>query len=518
MFKVDSENGIDWYRVVVTQYIPAKIIEVETDLDEEEAEDHAAKLTIECYWLENVRDVVSPVRSGSIVLYDDEIPGYDEATYVEDAVLAVAVDYTSLYYNDYEIDLGYAEILDSYVMEEAVSGTVTKVKSKKITIDGEVYELNENYAPVDENYPIKSKNDYTLYDYNGFVLASEKVAEEDNTQYGILLATSNKEDDWGDVTSKVKIFTAEGDEAQITVDSDYDDYPYATTLIKDGEILVAYEVNEDGELTAIKPVDDLKTPKYGQKMKTGGVLYGKQVNEEVVAFANIADPGDDAEWTVYDYDDLADADEVVVIAWEMNDDGVAAMKIGSLEDVDTVLGFITDVESVQNEDGDWVYDVTAFVDGKEVTYTTKKGVDVPIIDGPVALAKFTVDGYTAKAIEPAVCVGVDDAGVEFDKEDAHFYGSGPFVYDEGDFIFQVVDKNGQTLDVGRSGDIDNQIVAKGANVYSLSYDEGSLALDTSSYGKVKKGCAVVLMQLDEDSTEDGVWDTVIYSTSYVEPE
>jgi len=504
LFKLRSNNGKDYYRAVVTQYGPVLITGVETDLDEEDIEDgHTALLTVKAF--------VKNGRSVEGEYFDDEIPGYKADTYVEDAVLAVAIDYTTLGGQE----ALKPEILDSYVMEEAANGTVTKVKGSNITIDDEVYVLNENYAAVDGEQ-IKSKNDFILYDYNDFVLASEMVVEDPDIYYGIVTAVSHQEDEWGEATDKVKIFTEEGDTTPYTLNKDCKiHFALLDAQRLNPNDLIAYTFNEDGEINEIWQTADLTTPKTGKGVKTGNLLYGSQLVDEVVAFANIADPDEkDAVWKVYDLDDLKDAETVTVFAWDTttNKDGIPAMKIGSLEPVTTELGFVTKVEPVQNEDGDWVWDITAFVDGDEVTYTTKKGVEFKNYElGDVVLAKFTLDGKLVKAVELADCNGVDETTDSFGDFDAVFFGQGDRVIPGG--INTVVAKpEGRMLKFGQGESTVNQMVSTSANVYAANivFNEEeetiTVTFEKAKFGDIQQGSQVILMQLDDEA---GAWDNVI---------
>jgi hypothetical protein len=502
LFKLGSENGVDYYRAVITQYAPVTISAVETDLDEEDKDDgHSALLTLKVYFWDNTTSQLNTYEED---FFDDEIPGYDADTYVEDAVLAVAISYDN-----------YGSILDSYVMEELASGTVTKVKGSNITIDGEVYELSEYYAPID-GVKISSKKEYTLYDYNGFALASEQVVEDADIYYGIVIKTSHQVDEWEVATDKVKIFTEEGDTTPYTLaDECVKHFALVGATTLNPNDLVAYTLDEDGNINEFWQIEDLTQPKEGKGVKTGNLLYGNQLVDEVVAFANIADEGEDAVWKVYDLDDLKDADTVTVFAWDKvtNKDGIPAMKIGSLEPVTIELGFVTGIEPFENEDGDQAFDITGYVDGKEVTYTTKKNV---IFDnyqnGDIVLAKFTLDGDFVKAVELADCNGVDEPTNDFAGYDAVFFGAGNYVIPQGPEepggIKTVVAKEGNMLTFGEGEATVAQIIDGSANIYAVSFGEQRLVLEKAKNGlkDIQVGSHVILMQLDEESD---AWDTVI---------
>lgn len=493
LFDLDEKSGdLEAYKVVITKYFPAQITGVETDLDEEVLEEHAAEVTLK---------VFAGRDSDEFTLYDDEIPNFDASTYVEDAVIAVAPDFSEME--------GPAEeeltLLDSYVAEELVTGTVTKIKANTVTIDGTAYDLTEVYAAVDGK-AFAAKEEYTVYDYNGYAFASEQTSEETETFYGVLLKYNDSvgADDFGDgAVAKVKIFNAKGEEEVLTLAED-------ETVNADMNSLVSYELNEDGEALNITPANIPNKNWTGQAMKNGGILYGQEVSEDVVAFANTADEGEDAEWTVYDFDALEAADAVDISAYFDDEGALVALMVGSLEETSDTLALVTAVDRIQNADGDAAYEITAFVEGKEATYETKKADDAlnamyeafQDSELPAELAVLTFDGDLVKAAKAATVQGVETAGEDFPKDvDAVFYGEGSQAVDG---ILPVIEKNGNNLNVGSEDYIDNQSVA-GATVYYLNSD-GELEL--SSLSKIKAGKIVILMQISEDSS---TWDTVFFT-------
>jgi len=499
------------YRVVITHYEAAQITAVETELSKKELDaEHTAKLTL-------------TAAGDSVDFYDDEIAGYDKSTYVKDAVIAVAAN--------------GSEIIDSYVLKEMANGEVSEFKGSasapdSITIDGTAYTTTEDFVLLD-NANIDVKKEYALYDYNGFAIASLKTADNSVTYYGVVTAVGGKAaDDFGKPgDAKLMIVTAEGEETPFVVNADYakeSGYPYksVTTAGSITPELVSYKLNDNNEITNIAKKDGGNL--NGQNMKSGQILYGKEVSNDVVAFGK---SGDD--WVVYDVKALEAADAVNIAEFKNDGSKMAAILLtGNLEESTSTLGLVTKVEPITNGEGA-AYKITAYVEGKEVTYTTKKANDDMNAFAahfaqrdkqkePATLAKFELDGDLVKAVSVAKCVGVNKAGEEFPKYD----GTNKF-----DAVFYVgyngtpggevatlsrlpiQSKDGTSLDVGATDYIDFQAVT--GPVYYVN-ENGEL--EESSFSAIKKTTTVegqvtsgvVLINTNEKASG---WNIVIYGDS-----
>ena len=492
-------------KVVIMKYTPARITGVDTDVSDTDAEDGiTAYLTFD----------------GEPESANNKMAGYDAATYVEGAVIAVAMN--------------GEEVLDSYVLEEAASGEVTKTFSgPAFTIDGTKYESTGtgSYVAFDGDIKANDGKVYTLYDYNGYVIASvvEEEAASEEVFYGIETAYGTSRPDWSDETPsrQVKIFTTEGKTEIFTINEDvkvegepavvYADYD-AEEQSEEADFVgyfYAYTLNEDGEIAKIIGP---KEEGWSKAMTSGGTLNGYVVSEDVAAFYYDAE---EEAWTVKEYSDLEKAETIPVYYSIQNEDGeYVALIIGALEapaEPETVFGFVSGHEdySQGEEEGNFA-DVTLWIDGKEVTYPTAKGVyDNLNLDAFAAdaLVKVTLEDDSITAIAEVADFEAAGTPVEEFKGEAAYYNAAKTDSDattDEDFYTPVAAKTTSSLKFGTT-QVDIQNVSK-AVVY---YFDGK-KLEASSLSKIKTAndAAVQIYQVDADSQ---VWNIVVFVNDYVAP-
>ena len=492
---------------VVTQYRPAQITKVNTKVSKDEAaKGITAKLTL---------DTDAAVKSA-----DNTMVGYDESAYVEGAVIAIAVG------KEKQKDV----ILDSYVPEELVAGEVTKIKSGAYTIGGKDYNTSGVFKAFKGDLEVKGE--YTVYAYDEYMFASVKTAAPvAEVFYGVI--TANKTDQgegsgWSDETAPeptdwVRIFNPEGQYEELALAKDA---TVAEGVIVDRKVvpqLISYEKDEDGAITKISTATTDGAMK-DEPMKTGGVLYGKQVSEDVAAFALIPPATTDgkAEWKVYSFADLEAAKAIEVKAFFEEESGLVAMEVGSLEDAvepDVTLAFYTKATQIKNDTGT-AYDIDVFENGEAKTYTTvgttKNQADVTVIEAydtafqaknvPAELVVITFDGDLVKKVEAAKCIGktapVSDFTIDNAKYDAVFFGDGQLA---ANYNYIVRSISGNSLNVGLPTYINNQTVTDKAVVYYIN-EKGEL--EKSEFGNIEEGNRVILMQMDAKSS---TWDTVFFT-------
>lgn len=452
------ETTDDVYRVVVTQYAAYQIDEVDTDVKTADAKD-------------GVTAYVTFADLGTF--NDDDVAGYDASTYVEDAVIAVALN-------------SDGEIIDSYVLPELGKGEVTRIYSGAVALDGTKYDATEAYVAVDGE-SLKVENTYTLYDYNGYYIAS--VLEEDNsdTLYGVLEAVGSDSGTFSS-TDVVKIFTAEGKEVQYNVDIDNFSMTNKNDDASD-DILIAYTLNDDGEVDSI---DSATATLKDVEMKTNGVLSGKTVSEEVAVFYNDGEV-DDPDYVLFGFKDLEDADGVTG-SYIMNEDEIAAILLTEeLVATEDVFGFITDVEEYTNSDKEKQADVTVLINGKEEVYSTVSGYDFDVVAG-TQLVKIELNADNElKAVTDATLTEVAEISDDFGDAD-------------GVTLAGVVsEKKNNSLNLGDTEQAKNYQSVAGAAVYYINEDGD---LEISSYAKIKKENTVTLYQTDEDAS---AWNIVVFA-------
>ena len=477
------EKSKNTYDVVVAQYKAYQIKDVDTDVKKDEAKKGiTAKVTFDGL----TKDYTNK-----------ELVGYEETSYVKDAVIAVAFNGN--------------KVLDSYAMKELAKGEVTKTFGQTgvtaVSINDTKYEASYAGVPAFGG-ALDVKNTYTLYDYNGYYLASLMEEEVSNIEYGVLEVYGSDEDIFHNTSASVKMIKADGKEEIIAVDTDKikaDGQPKLDGNDFD-DALVAYTLNDDGQLNAINKdgektikVEDFKA---SAKMKTNGVIDGKAVSKDVVVFYNVnreekpseAKPAEAPKYEVYGFAALEDAEEIVG-KYICNKDGeiAAVLLTKPLEATKSILGFITDVETYKNTDGKVQATVKAFVDGKEETYTTVAGYGADLKKG-TTLVKFELnkDGELKKADG----AGVDEVTLEQGIQDK-------IAKDAVKLPGTVTDKKNDSLNLGTKENINYQAVV-GADVYFIN-EEGDLEI--SSYAKIKDNSEVTLYQTDKNSSS---WNIVVF--------
>ena len=515
---VKSDNT---YEAVVTQYKPARITKVNTNVKENK-DGITAELTLE----------------GAITKANNKMAGYNESTYVEGAVIAVALGQKNA-------------IMDSYVMEEAAKGEVTKKTSNpvKYTVDGKEFETSSaNYVPFDEPLSIAKDKVFVLYDYNGYVLASAlepQVTPVTEKHYGVIAnyKKGTESVDWDTETGadvfKIQMFTSEGEfepltvnakaitENKIDVISNNQFKPKADVQYK----LVTYTLNEDGEIDSITTTSN-NTGINGKKVKEG-TLNGYDVAADVAVFdiykevpatgtadATIA-PKEQKDWAVLGLSDLEEAEAIYA------DSAIQDEKVGYVamllhkpltEEVTTedVLGFVSGYSEFSTQDGAFAT-ISFWKDGTEESYTTAKEVYGAAIKatGDNGLQSFAADDLAVitlnkdgEAINIAKVTALAKENKPVDKftdpNKAAVYTSrgteADGVVTEDDYT--VVAKATTTQLVFGVNKVDKQPVSK-ATVYELK----GTKLVKSALGDIQSGVSAKIYQLNAES---GVWNVVIY--------
>ena len=419
---------------------------------------------------------------------DTDIPGYDADTYVEEAVIAVVWNWGS----------GDA-ILDTFVPEK-VTGEVTKfefsAKANNIYLDGEGYPAADyGYYAVDGE-TLAVENSYDLYLVEGYVYGSVLVEETTDTLYGVFLDAGYEEDAYGNDTVYAKIFTAEGAEAEYVVDSDYAGYraPADNTL-------VAYTLNEDGELDSIEAATEAVTAAEEKSVSANGIFDGKLVDDSVVVFNDDNNDVDDPAWAVYGYDEFAAAEDGIACTYIVNDDGdiiaVYTTDESLISRTTTVIGFYLGEDYdvyTEDADGDY-YTMSYMVNGATKTYTTINWSDVTGSVswnvGDIHVLTLNADGEITAMADPSFDVGTptDD------------FGAYDGIYNEKADIVAV---KGNNINVGTEATPDLQYVGS-AVVYTINADGEFVK---SSLSKIKAGYDVYFFQLDEASE---AWDAIVWA-------
>jgi len=469
LYDLDKVNAQDKnaYKAVVVRYELVQIA-VDTDVTDEDAEE----------------GISAYIEVGSVDTNDVDLAGYDADTYVDEAVIAVA-------YNEAK-----DAVLDSYV-PEVVTGELTKYYDDSVYVDGVEYLTASAY---DES-ALTIEYKYDFYLINGYVFGQDVVEEISDTLYGVYLDKATPTDDFSDdLDTIVKIVDTNGDKVVYTVDEDCDLQSFG-----EDDALVAYELNDDGEIKAISKA--AANTNFNKEMKTNGVLNGKTVAEDVVVFYL-----NDDEWEVYGYADLEAAETVDAASYIMNDDEMAAVLLATAltDTTDDVFGFITAVSPAKDADG--YYDtVTAFVAGEEVTYDSvaKSTEGAKVAVDKAGLVKITLNADNEiEAVEYADCQAVEEVSDDFTGYEVAFLkgvGSDSVnAVDVAKDTYAVAEKSGTSINIGSTENKNYQDL-NGAVVYF--YNAETQKLEISKFSSIKVGYDVLLFQTSEDAP---TWDLVVF--------
>jgi len=499
----EPAEGVTYYDIVIEKYFAVQIDKVDTDVDEDAAEEGISAYI----------DLKANGRTFKAEVPNTDIVGYNASTYVEGAVIAIAPNYAAE-------DTDDPWMIDSYVMDELANGVVGETNTTKgtVTIDGTEYEYASSYVPVDGVTP-DVEMECTLYDYNGFALTSVKTADPESViEFGVLEAVGSNKTTFGS-TGAVKVFTAEGKDEVFDLNKKATGVPTNVTSEDDSvdDILIAYTFNEDEEIDVINNFDEITegqigtpaegtTAAVGEKLKTNNVLKvaseeetkNIKVSDDVVVFWNKAE-ADEAgvkasEYEILGLSDLAKADSIVGECF-IKDKEVVAIKLAESlnkeEEPEKILGFVIKTESIKDTEGQ-KQRVTALVDGKEVIYTTEKGkTNVATPDD--ALVEFEVINDTVlKAVKPANTPASEtgDLVTEFADNTVGVSRTGT-----------VNDIDGSDLNLGSADNLDYQTAG------DIVYYNNNGTLEISSFNKIKAGCDVTLYQIKADAT---AWNIVVW--------
>jgi hypothetical protein len=417
-------------------------------------------------------------------------------------------DLVYYYATETEGDEGNPAKVKLIVIRETFDGKYTrKVDTNEWTIGGETFEISVNAKePFTDSLVLGEEYTLTL-DKDGKVYDAEKYSagtvEED---YALFIAPSNGVvDEEADVyvvdtMPKVRLFTEGGDAVlyEIEVDdladetddwttdaaiqlSDTDglfelsytvggDIVIDTTLIK--EDLVEYTLNDDGQVDSIELVDETYADiDYDEDDMVVNNSY--DVLDTTVIFST--QDGDWNDWTVEEVSFLTDGTDSMSAKFVVDADDyfVKVMVVesgGDVEDPDTTYAVITDAVDVYDEDQDAaVLELTALVDGEEVTYLTEEDA-ISSVDTDLVVILTLDDGLVDKIEYP-------DSEEDFEVSEV----KGMQLREEGTGLLYTIADDAAVFLIDDDGAeaVDFNDIIVGDNVELYDYDE-----DDDVYGVV----------------------------------
>lgn len=266
---------------------------------------------------------------------------------------------------------------------EVVTGEITKVNSDgdEVTIEGAVYKIADESGLTASYFDGKAGDTYTLYlDAYGKIYDAEKGAGEPDNYAVVLDYTAEANTGLGGTTPQFKLFLADGTTKTFDVDTDAieeGDIDFASKSAASANItisgvnagdLVSYDLNRSGEIDDLKAAGDETA--VSKAISAKGYFDGKQIESDAVIFTYDGnDPSSDSNYSVAQYDSVLDSDTIDSATYKLEDNKIVAMLLDGFSAGDDVYGVFTGYSSVN---GDYDYEVTLLIDGKEVTYNSDK--------------------------------------------------------------------------------------------------------------------------------------------------
>ena len=355
-------------------------------------------------------------------IYEDlSINGY---VFTEDEDEDDTIDMTSfsLYGVDSLKDIAEDNVITVYCADNEITrlevgtakveGKVSKVNKDgdKFTINGTAYEL-ENISET----PAVGETGVALLSYAGKI-ADWSTEDSTNKIYGVVTNTYVDNGKDGKV-AQVKLMNMEGKEtwydltdACVEDDLDLDmnaengdkvvnEESLAEALSVD--TLYAYKLNKDGEVKSLDAtmdddhkngIDNRDTASKDAYINAAGTfvnvkylveenVYDSQSYKLSTDIAVLVKDGDDYEVSaVKDLKKGTKAeDKITVLAVAVENEKAVVLIVddtdGAYAEDEGIFGYVTDWAVVPNDDDEDILEVTAIVDGKDVTYTTDTDVD-----------------------------------------------------------------------------------------------------------------------------------------------
>jgi hypothetical protein len=388
-------------------------------------------------------------------------------------------------------------IVKLVVVRNSVEGTVTKISSDATTVyvDNAKYTVSRIKNSVRYEEPIQVGDEGIFYmDDAGNIFAVDTDGEELSDYALILNMAAGKYDTALDGSvdkyPQIKLLTQEGDtvtykvlaaiekdgtnyvmddtatynneykttvkDADLLVPSNDTDYKLSfaadfTANYTPGKTLVRYSVDSNGYIDEIEIVktetetidlDDI------DDIVSDNVVVFNTVDAEVSTVNSLKDNA--AHSVVYK------SGKVVVIVTDQ------------IDSADDIYGTIKSVNYVKNSDGDKVVEFTAFVDGEEVTYYSKKGVTISTTDVPNLVArtttasayKFNFDGDKVTGISAVNTAGKTEVytGLATSVSSTKITVKGETRYFASNVAVYIYDESDDAITIGEVADLNEDCV------------------------------------------------------------
>lgn len=329
------------------------------------------------------------------------------------------------------------------VSTNSITGTVTETDDEKVFIDGKGYYVAANYPDS-----IKLLDEGTFYlDAEGKIAAVDsKTTISSNFAYIENIGLSSGLDK----VLEFKLFTKAGetvtlssgskikvnDESNLTPEKALEAIKGKRSEAK-GQ-LITFEKNSDGKITKVSTYVEsskIDEDKFTLNMKEDGVVYnaassklvGKNmsvnITKNTIIFDIPATAKDSDDYSIRDKSFFVNENEYDVLVFNVTEDyNAQAIIVTNSEGVaneESSIAVVDKITTMQNEDGNTVQKLYAFMDGKEVSFMTSED-DILVKDGAsgkVALTRGDIIQFKTNSANE-----IDNITVLFDvsKKDAEY--------------------------------------------------------------------------------------------------
>ncbi len=325
------------------------------------------------------------------------------------------------------------------VSDASVTGTVTEADEESVSINGESYEIAENYT-----VPINVQDEGTFYlDIMGKIAAvdSSTSAAAGNFAYLMNAAAS------GSISSDIefKLFTSEGETKILTGNSKImfngsskTAQEVLTALTSSGAVtaqMVTYDVNADNKITKLNTAvekAEYNNNVFTQNFKGDDVVYksaskklGKyNVNEDTIVFDIPAGETDSENYAIRNMDMFVNESNYNVAIYNMAEDLTAKVVLVTNStgrtSAEAPIAVVDKIAKVTNDRGEDVEKVYVYYKGEYVAFQTDR-TGVLVKDGSTSLQQGDIIQFntnTKGEIDTVnVLFDVSKKTTEFDKTD-----------------------------------------------------------------------------------------------------
>ncbi|MBQ2747753.1 MAG: S-layer homology domain-containing protein [Firmicutes bacterium] len=362
-----------------------------------------------------------------------------------------------------------------------VTGTVTKATDTtydadtKLTINGDTYKLVTGTIGEDNSDATLGAEGKFFLDYAGKIAYTDVVADSADN-YAIVTLAAGPESGYDVDAYKVKMLTTAGESIYTLKKSEN---TTIAAVLTPANILVAYDLNDAGEVTTAVAITTTAATKY----TSNGLMNGLRLAKDVVVYTYDAE----GEWTVGAVADIPVAADLsgkdVDFYYNSTDEVIDVVILGpNAVEEDYTYGVIADYSVVKDGD-DNVYEVVLYVDGAEKVVLTEDTLTSNI--GATTLVKVDFSGATLTTITPVISTAAAVGSVE----DEGIKVSGSAVY---------YDYTSGSAGEGTATDGTIVDVAEDVVVYLYDADDG---FSVSKLSSIKKGNTVYMYQMDEEDVE-----------------